>query len=188
MQLKLPWTARTRSIVAADVIGSGAEQVMLVPMIEQAGLRQTQTLITADAGYFSDDNVQALRDRGIPALIADNGMRQRDKRFADQASHEMQGEVLHDKRGTRARPITLFRPEDFIFHDERTASCPAGKALTGSGAICGQRGRRFQRCEANAQDCARFTLHGKGKVTTQWQLYCLVHNIEKIATKAMRTG
>jgi hypothetical protein len=31
----------------------------------------------------------------------------------------------------------------------------------------------------------RFTLRGKTKVSTQWQLYCLVHNIEKIATKAM---
>jgi hypothetical protein len=34
----------------------------------------------------------------------------------------------------------------------------------------------------------RFTLRGKVKVATQWQLYCLVHNIEKIATKAMRAG
>ena len=35
---------------------------------------------------------------------------------------------------------------------------------------------------------ARFTLRGKAKVATQWQLYCLVHNIEKVATKAMRAG
>ena len=35
---------------------------------------------------------------------------------------------------------------------------------------------------------SRFTLHGKTKLATQWQIYCLVHNIEKIATKAMRTG
>jgi hypothetical protein len=32
---------------------------------------------------------------------------------------------------------------------------------------------------------SRFTLRGKAKVSTQWQLYCLVHNIEKIAAKAM---
>ena len=30
----------------------------------------------------------------------------------------------------------------------------------------------------------RFTLRGKTKVATQWQLYCLVHNIEKIAHSA----
>ena len=28
---------------------------------------------------------------------------------------------------------------------------------------------------------SRFTLRGKGKVSTQWNLYCLVHNIEKMA-------
>ncbi len=35
---------------------------------------------------------------------------------------------------------------------------------------------------------SRFTLRGQAKVATQWQLYCLVHNIEKIATKAVRAG
>ena len=28
---------------------------------------------------------------------------------------------------------------------------------------------------------SRFTPRGRAKVSTQWQLYCLVHNIEKIA-------
>jgi hypothetical protein len=27
----------------------------------------------------------------------------------------------------------------------------------------------------------RFTLRGQAKVNTQWHLYCLVHNIEKLA-------
>jgi hypothetical protein len=35
---------------------------------------------------------------------------------------------------------------------------------------------------------SRFTLRGKAKVSTQWQLYCLVHNTLKIATQAMRAG
>ena len=33
---------------------------------------------------------------------------------------------------------------------------------------------------------SRITLRGKTKVGTQWQLYCLVHNIEKIATQVWR--
>jgi len=36
---------------------------------------------------------------------------------------------------------------------------------------------------ANIRSCKRmnrFTLRGKIKVNIQWQLYCLVHNIEKI--------
>ena len=86
-------------IVAADIIGSGSEQAMLMPMIEQATpVREEHTLITADAGYFSDDNVKALHERNIPALIADNGMRKRDERFADQDKHKAKGDALYDKR------------------------------------------------------------------------------------------
>ncbi|HEY6644427.1 MAG TPA: transposase [Povalibacter sp.] len=32
----------------------------------------------------------------------------------------------------------------------------------------------------NTKRLKRFTLRGKRKVNTQWQLFCLVHNIEKI--------
>jgi len=32
----------------------------------------------------------------------------------------------------------------------------------------------------------RFTLRGCPKVSTQWQLYCLVHNIEKLAHNGYR--
>jgi transposase len=69
-------------IVAADITGSGSEQAMLLPMIDKTqGVRDDNTLITADAGYYNDDNIRALHERGIPALIADNAMRQRDQRI-----------------------------------------------------------------------------------------------------------
>ncbi|MDP1790296.1 MAG: IS1182 family transposase [Methylibium sp.] len=237
-------------IVAAEVIGSGSEQAMLLPMIDKASpVIEPHTLITADAGYHSDANLQALHDRGIAAMVADNGMRRRDERI-DNAHHKASGEVLHDK--TADRTVKLFRPGDFVFNDGRTATCPAGKTLTGNGHTYGQRGHRFERYEASAADCAscdlrtsclrnphatrgrqvarfaplqraasdpsqrmreaidsvkgrrlysqriaavepvfanirhhkrmsRFTLRGRAKVSTQWQLYCLVHNVEKLA-------
>ncbi len=57
---------------------------MFLPMVDQANrFLEPHTLITADAGYFSDTNVQALHDRGVAALIADTMMRQRDQRFRD---------------------------------------------------------------------------------------------------------
>ena len=246
-------------IVAADITGSGSEQAMLLPMIEQASLRQAHTLITADAGYYNDQNIQALHDAGIPALIADNAMRQRDERFAEQDKHKAKGEVLYDK-GAQVKAITLFRPEHFKFHGEHAATCPAGKTLTSNGSVYTHTsGAKVQQFKARDEDCqacelkhrclkhpasgkgrtvslfgraladendpsqkmrraidsppgralysrriatvepvfanirhhkrmSRFTLRGKTKVATQWQLYCLVHNIEKIATQAMRTG
>ena len=237
-------------IVAAEVTGSGSEQAMLLPMIDKAAeVLEPHTLITADAGYHSDANVQALHDRGIPAMIADNGMRGRNERV-DNAHHKAKDDPLHDK--TAVHTVKLFRPGDFVFNNDRTATCPAGKTLTGNGHLHVQRGHRFERFEANAVDCAachqrarclrnpkatrgrqlarfeprdrpandpsrrmreaidsphgrrlysqriatvepvfanirhhkrmsRFTLRGQSRVSTQWQLYCLVHNIEKLA-------
>lgn len=243
-------------IVAAEVTGSGSEQGMLLPMIEAtAAVRTADTLITADAGYHCSGNVNALCEAGIPALVADNQMRQRDERFAEQGKHKAKGEVLHDKRPAASSPNPkvkgYFCTSDFVFHHDNTCTCPAGCILRSSGAL--YTAGRYQRQEfkAKASDCRscalrtqcirkpdtaqrkvavhhripdnphdpihrmraaidspcgrrlysqriatvepvfgnlrhnkrlnRFTLRGKDKVGTQWRLFCLVHNIEKVA-------
>lgn len=242
-------------IVATEVIGSGSEQAMLLPMVEQtATLRTEQTLITADAGYHSNDNLQALRQDNIPALIADNQMRQRDERFKEQGKYKSQPDPLYDKHPTgQEHKIRLYRPSDFVV-DASTNSClcPAGQRLYSNGSHCQVNGRvhhKFTGSRASCVPCghrqrclrhpertqvrqvaifvknqpsphqatelmkqaidsargrqlysqrigtvepvfanlrhnkklSRFTLRGKTKVSTQWQLYCLVHNIEKLA-------
>ena len=250
-------------IVAVDVIGSGSEQTMLLPLVEQCGrLRHEHTVITADAGYHSDDNVKALAEQGVPAMIADNQMRKRDERLADQGKHRAKDEPLYDKRPTQSpqeRPVKLFRPSDFSFNDDHTCTCPAGKQLLSTGAIYSVgKGLRREDFKAQAQDCAgcslrsqclrhprrtaarkvvrfhprqidpndpshrmrqaidsprgralysqrigtvepvfanirynkrlsRFNLRGHAKVNTQWHLYCMVHNIEKLARSGWRT-
>ncbi|MEX2481606.1 MAG: transposase [Gammaproteobacteria bacterium] len=76
--------AKHQIIVAAEAHGTGAEQALLLPLIDATGaFRQPDTLITADAGFYSQDNLIALDDQHIPALIADNQMRQRDERFVE---------------------------------------------------------------------------------------------------------
>jgi len=249
-------------IVAADVIGSGSEQAMLLPMIEHTdALRQPHTLITADAGYHSDANMAALMDKNIPALIADNQMRQRDERFNDQDKYKAKGDALYDKKsGTQGKPIKRFGPQDFQFNEDNTATCPAGKLMTSSGnhyttatglhyqnytakaadcnacELSGQclkgplkpndgRGRQVSRFETRQNDpeypsermrqaidsiqgrrlysqrigtvepvfgnirhnkrLSRFNHRGIAKVYTQWNLYCMVHNIEKLANTGL---
>ena len=238
-------------IVAADVSGSGSEQGMLLPMVEASKIvRDTKTLITADAGYHSEANLKALAECGINALIADNQMRERDTRFAGQARHRKV--VLHDKRGTETK-VRLYRPQDFqVADDGNSATCPAGAKLYSNGSGCRVNGREYHKYTGSKQTCGecteraqclrfpdktpvrqvaifkkgtpgplsateamkrridsdegrrrygqrigtvepvfgnlrhnkrlnRFTLRGHGKVGTQWRLYCLVHNIEKLA-------
>ena len=188
----------------------------------------------------------------VEALIADNGMRQRDERFADQHKHKAKPDPLWDKT-PQEKKERLFGPKDF-YHDEesKTCICPAGEFLyqngsavviqgreavkfTGAKRVCGpcplrdqclrhpdrtpvrqvvfftgrihkaeshtermkrkidseegrrRYGQRFATVEpvfANIRynkRLNRFTLRGQRKVDTQWKLFCLVHNIEKLA-------
>ena len=249
-------------IIAADVIGSGSEQAMLLPMIEQATpYRTPDTLVTADAGYHSDANIAQLMKKGIPAMVADNQMRYRDERFAEQDKYKGKPDPLSEKKATgQDKEVKRFGPADFRFNDDNTATCPAGKLMRSPGTIyISSRGLPYQTYNAKAVDCdacalsdrclkgsmkfhdgrgrqvtrfeprpkdsthpsermrqaidspkgrqlysqrfgtvepvfanirhnkrlTRFNHRGRAKVNTQWNLYCMVHNIEKLAKTSM---
>ena len=143
-------------IVAADIIGSGSEQAMLLPMIEQSQpYREDHTLITADAGYHSDANIKQLKDNNIPALIADNQMRSRDERFEGQDKYKDKPDPLSEKKTTgQPKEVKRFGPKDFEFNDDNTATCPAGKLMTSPGTIhTTASGLHFQTYTAKAVDC-----------------------------------
>lgn len=246
-------------IVAAKAYGTGNEQSTLLPTIHATNsLRTDQTLITADAGYHSADNILQLQEENIPALIADGQMRKRDERFRGQAKHKAKPDPIADKTKTAeqlnaAKAKHKFSPKDFTYDaEENTCFCPAGKQLFSTGNPCTTNGRihiKFVGDKASCGACLqrekclrtpdktpvrqvsfmhkeqnpkiksieimkaaidseagrklygkrmgtvepvfgnlrsnkgldRFTLRGQDKVNTQWNLYCLVHNIEKLA-------
>ncbi len=165
-------------IVAADVIGSGSEQCMLLPMIGQtAPYRQPHTLITADAGYHSDANVAQLMRQAIPALIADNQMRSRDERLMGQGKYKPDDDVLYDKRPTgQAKTIKLFGPQDFVFNDDNTCICPAGQTLHSPGSVhttpSGQRYQVFTAKAAQCQSCALRTRCLKSQSSQRGKQVC----------------
>ena len=258
--------AKHQIIVGAEAHGTGSEQALLIPMVEaitpllikaengeqrKEGQPATKpTLITADAGYHSEANLAALAAMNINALIADNGMRGRDERFADQAKHKAKPDPLHSKN---PKPDGLFRPIDFV-HDAQTNTCicPAGEKLYSNGSNCTVNGRTHHKFQGSLASCGactlrtkclrypdktrtrqvaffhknqasplphtqamkeridteegkqrygqrfstvepvfgnvrhnkrlnRFTPRGRKKVDTQWKLYAMVHNIEKLA-------
>jgi transposase len=148
-------------IVAADIIGSGSEQAMLLPMIEQSQpYGDDHTLITADAGYHSDANIKQLKDNNIPALIADNQMRSRDERFEAQDKYKDKPDPLSEKKTTgQPKEVKRFGPKDFEFNDDNTATCPAGKLMTSPGTIhTTASGLHFQTYTAKAVDCDACTM------------------------------
>ena len=75
-------------------------------------------------------------------------------------------------------PTTAATPSSYTDIMRRAIDSPQGRALYG---------RRFATVEpvfANIRHnkgLNRFTLRGRTKVDAQWKLYCLVHNIEKLA-------
>ena len=248
--------ARHQIIVEAQAHGTGSEQALLIPVVEaMQDLLVEGSLITADAGYHSEENLQQLAERKIEALIADNGMRRRDERFAEQDKYQELPDPLHDKSANaKAKKPKCYRPRDFDYDPESgTCICPAGKKLYGHGSGCVINGYAVIRFQGAQRDCvpctqrkrclrtpektktrqvaffqgklaktpdshtdkmkrridspegralyggrfatvepvfgnlrhnkrlSRFTLRGRTKVNAQWKLYCLVHNIEKLA-------
>ncbi len=198
-------------IVEAQAHGTGSEQELLVPVVEATErLRTLDTLITADAGYHSEANLKELAGKTVEAYICDNGYRRRDERYAGQDQHKAKADSLWDKR-PQEQKSKRFGPADFrLAEDGSHCICPAGKRLYSNGSnFQGKReghethtdrmkaridsalgrqmiARRFATVEPvfgnlrGNKRLDRFTL-GRGKVDGQWKLYCLTHNVEKLA-------
>jgi transposase len=151
--------AKHQVIIEAQAHGTGAEQELLLPVLDAcATQRAKDTLVTADAGYHSEDNLAALAEREIDALIADGQMRQRDERLADQGKHSTKPNPLHDKSGRRTAS-KVFSSHDFHFADDHShALCPAGKTLYRNGGDCTIGGYRAIKFRAPITACLDCTL------------------------------
>ena len=145
-------------IVDAQAYGTGSEQELLIPVINTIKpYLNASSLITADAGYHSEANLKALAEMKIDALIADNGMRKRDERFADQGKHQTQPHPLHDKRA--AKPERKFSPRDFQYNEKtNTCLCPAGQTLYSNGKQCITKGRVHHKFRGAERVCGPCTL------------------------------
>ncbi len=142
-------------IVAADVHGSGSEQQALLPMIEATSLvRDENTLITADAGYHSQENLRQLSERNIPAMIDDGEMRKRDERFANQGRHKAKPDPLYNKAASQDEGPKKFRPSDFkVDAKTNTCICPAGERLYSNGSNCTVNGRGHHKYTGAVASC-----------------------------------
>ncbi len=155
--------AKHQIIVEAQAHGTGSEQECLVPMVTAlAPLMTSDTLLTADAGYHSEDNLTELDARAIDALIADGLMRTRDERFATQGRHQTAPDPLHDKTPAAAAPPALFTPSDFTYDAEaRTCVCPAGESLYRKGKQLATKGHIADRFQGAKGVCGPCTLRAQ---------------------------
>jgi hypothetical protein len=114
-------------IVAAEVIGSGAESGCLEKMLDnlEENMKKVtekeeplkKSLVVCDTGYFSENNLQTAEKRGIEILIPDPQFRQRDPYHAEKKK---------EKVGEKKR----YTIEDFKYDEKKDEyTCPCGKVL-----------------------------------------------------------
>jgi len=244
-------------VVQAGAFGMGQEQCTLAPTIEGIeeklglDLSHSGSVITADTGYSSEENMKYVFDKGLDAVIPDNQFRKRDPIYSDSQTYNKHKEQRKKTRKDRASTVAIFDASDFKVNlKTKTCICPAGKELMYHGETEDPTRGTYSRFRGKLKDCRRcalsarcmrnkvtsrgrqviflndenrrtsymelmrrkidsesgrqqyskrmwtiepvfgnitsnkrldrFSLRGKAKVTGQWLLYCLVHNIEKL--------
>jgi transposase len=154
--------AKSQVVVHAQAFGTGQENALLPQVLDD--LRQdfqsmgnSDPLATArvltDSGYHSEATLQALDARAVDALVADNGFRKRDPRFAEAYRHKPE----EKRRLPGERRSRWYQPKDFDFDPtSQTCRCPNGKLLklsTANAVIKGRRGVTFEGSQAICGDC-----------------------------------
>ena len=127
---------KTQVVVNAEAFGSGSEQKYLIPMLEQTRNNFQKigdehnvfekTIVTADSGNHSEENMKALFKQEIEAYVADNKFRKRDPKFKNAERYKKKP---IDRKGT-VKGKKYFQPSDFKFGSAKDKLiCPAGKKL-----------------------------------------------------------
>ena len=148
-------------IVAAQLSNQAADGPHLVGMVEQVeqatGERPVEVL--ADAGYFSEDNVTTLEERGMSVLIPPERVRHRQWRERCSPSSPPPDDASVCERMS----YRLKLPKNRERYRKREQSVEP---------VFGQ--------IKEARGLRQFLLRGLEKVSALWQLECAAHNLLKL--------
>jgi len=149
-------------IVAAQLSNQAADGPHLVRMVEQVeratGKRPREVL--ADAGYFSEDNVTTLSERGMSVLIPPERVRRQEWR---EPSPPPLSPPPKDATVSERMRYKLKLPENRARYRKREQSVEP---------VFGQ--------IKEARGLRQFLLRGLNKVSALWQLECAAHNLLKL--------
>jgi transposase len=154
-------------IVSADVTNQANDVRQVEPMVDQtienidaAGVDDNIDAMTFDAGYFSEDNVEVLtkHDRVKEAFIATGRLKHNEKVDA----------------APRGRPPKNLSVKQKMARKLRTKKGKAQYARRK--AIVEPVFGQIKHCQGFRQ----FSLRGLEKMTAEWRLVCLTHNLLKL--------
>ena len=113
-------TTSDQVIVAAEITTEGGDFEQLEPMISSAeheladaGVEEGPEVVLADAGYWSNDHIDALRERGMTPIVAPDTTRNRPRKnrvggpydFMRRALATERGGALYSKRMPMVEPV-----------------------------------------------------------------------------------
>jgi transposase len=150
-------TTEGQIIVAAEVTTRGGDFEELNPMItaaerelETAGVEESPGVVLADAGYWSNEHIDSLRERGIIPIVA------------------------ADTTRNRPRKTRLGGPYDFM---RRVMATETGSALYSKRQCMVE--PVFAQIKTNRR-IDRFKRRGRAAVRSEWRLIAATHNLLKL--------
>ncbi len=151
-------TTERQIIVAAEIAPDGLDTAQLDPMISaaerelaEAGVAERPGVVLADAGYWANDHIDSLRERGITPLVAPDADRRK------------------GPRKTR-----LGGPYDFM---RRVLQSDAGAELYSRRQWMVE--PVFADIKQNRR-AGRFKRRGRAAVRSEWRLIAATHNLLKL--------
>lgn len=148
-------------IVGADLTNNAADAVHLVDLLEQvmSNTRDIPLRVTADAGYFSEANLEAIDEFGIEALIPPDRVKHSDWKNQTQPKGRTPKDIsLADRMRRKLRTI---RGRNQYKLRQCTIEPVFGQIKEGRGL-------------------RQFLHRGIRKVRAMWRFDCAAHNILKI--------
>jgi len=150
---------KNQIIVACEATNSPNDKQLLEPMVKKIKetVRKTPKRLSADSGYYSEENVKHLRAEGIDDYICPD----------------------KEKHGTALRPVRGRIPKDVAFGDRVRR-----KLRTKSGRATYKLRKQIVEPVFGQMKYGRglhqFLLRGVVKVDGEWTLWCMTHNLLKI--------
>jgi hypothetical protein len=166
--------AHAQIIVALDVTQSAVDYSQLVPMTDaiETNLGRKPEQLSADSGYCSETNLEALESRAIDAYVATG-------RAKDAVAGTAKGEAAKATNATAATipPHTIDAPTRVEAMREKIKAgghdSPYRLRKQLPEPVFGQikQGRGFR----------QFLMRGLEKVRAEWTIICTTHNMLKLA-------
>lgn len=144
-------------VIAAELTTEGVDFEQLDPMIaaaerelESAGVTERPGVVLADAGYWSNGHIDALRERGIVPIVAPDTSRERPRKTRLGGPYDFMRRVIATERGG-----ALYAQRQWMVEPV------------------------FGQIKAN-RGIGRFKRRGLAAARSEWRLIAATHNLLKL--------